>query len=149
MSDDLQAVLAEALYHHDLATIGRSSWASMEDHLTATYLALATAAIAALREHRDLVVAAVGMDVPHQECIQAALGNRTVDPRERTLELRDEVRQLREWVLWIHYIKSAEPCHYDHHDYCQTHYLGEKPCPNERATAFLAAILSGEASDGR
>ena len=29
------------------------------------------------------------------------------------------------------------PCRYDHHDLCQAHYLHERPCPYERARAFL------------
>lgn len=33
-----------------------------------------------------------------------------------------------------------DPCDYDHHDYCQTHGLHNRPCVNERATALIAAV---------
>lgn len=32
--------------------------------------------------------------VPHQECIKAALRDGTVDPRERTMQLRDDIARL-------------------------------------------------------
>lgn len=31
-----------------------------------------------------------------------------------------------------------DPCWYDHHGYCQAHWLHEAPCPVERAKEFLA-----------
>ena len=31
-----------------------------------------------------------------------------------------------------------ETCSYDHHGYCQTHRLGDKPCEMERTRIFLA-----------
>jgi len=30
-----------------------------------------------------------------------------------------------------------DPCHYDHHGYCQEHFLHERPCPFERAKEWL------------
>lgn len=30
-----------------------------------------------------------------------------------------------------------EPCRYDHHGYCQSHSLAEKPCPHETAKHVL------------
>lgn len=32
-----------------------------------------------------------------------------------------------------------DACRYDHHGYCQTHFLHERPCPYERARAALAS----------
>jgi len=61
MSDDLQAVLAEAIYHHDLDTTGQPL-PDVPELLTDTYLDLALAVIEALRDHRDLVPAAIGME---------------------------------------------------------------------------------------
>lgn len=34
-------------------------------------------------------------------------------------------------------LTDDEPCSYDHHGYCQTHWLHERPCPNERVRALL------------
>lgn len=34
-------------------------------------------------------------------------------------------------------LTDHDPCHYDHHGYCQAHSLDEKPCPHERAQALL------------
>lgn len=34
-------------------------------------------------------------------------------------------------------LTDSEPCRYDHHGYCQTHYLHERPCPHERAKEVL------------
>ena len=31
-----------------------------------------------------------------------------------------------------------DPCHYDDNNLCQAHFLHERPCPYERAAAFLA-----------
>jgi hypothetical protein len=33
---------------------------------------------------------------------------------------------------------DLEPCRYDHHDNCQAHSLGVRPCEHEQAKAFLA-----------
>lgn len=33
---------------------------------------------------------------------------------------------------------DVDPCHYDHHGYCQAHSLHRRPCPHERAGALLA-----------
>jgi hypothetical protein len=30
-----------------------------------------------------------------------------------------------------------DACEYDHHGYCQSHFLHERPCPHERAQAIL------------
>lgn len=30
-------------------------------------------------------------------------------------------------------LADKDTCHYDHHDYCQTHLLQPRPCPHERA----------------
>lgn len=35
------------------------------------------------------------------------------------------------------------PCWYDHHDYCQAHWLDEKPCPVEALDAAIADLESG------
>lgn len=37
-------------------------------------------------------------------------------------------------------LSDDEACSYDHHGYCQTHNLQEKPCPHERAQQILAAM---------
>lgn len=37
-----------------------------------------------------------------------------------------------------------EPCRYDHHDYCQTHWLDAQPCPVEKVRAVLAHLDSIE-----
>lgn len=35
-------------------------------------------------------------------------------------------------------LNDDAPCVYDHHDLCQSHFLGERPCPFERAKAIVA-----------
>jgi hypothetical protein len=32
---------------------------------------------------------------------------------------------------------DPDPCQYDHHDYCQSHSLHERPCPHQRAKELL------------
>jgi len=44
--------------------------------------------------------------------------------------LTSEVETLRALVTEL---VDADPCRYDHHGYCQTHSLHEKPCPHEQA----------------
>lgn len=46
---------------------------------------------------------------------------------------RGAVDLLREFIE-----PQTEPCWYDHHGYCQAHWLHEKPCPVERALDYLA-----------
>ncbi len=38
---------------------------------------------------------------------------------------------------------DEDDCRYDHHGYCQTHNLGEQPCPHEQAKPLLP-MLGGE-----
>lgn len=47
-----------------------------------------------------------------------------------------EVEQLRGWVRWIGTCQP-DPCRYDHHGYCQSHNLDERPCPMEGIHAYL------------
>jgi len=54
---------------------------------------------------------------------------------ERIAELEAECERLRGLVDELH--DPDEACRYDHHGYCQTHSLGERPCPHERARAAL------------
>jgi hypothetical protein len=35
-------------------------------------------------------------------------------------------------------LTDSDPCQYDHNDFCQAHHLHERPCPHERAKAWLA-----------
>ena len=35
------------------------------------------------------------------------------------------------------FVSSGDPCHYDHHGYCQSHLLGENPCEHEVAKDLL------------
>jgi len=32
---------------------------------------------------------------------------------------------------------DSSPCRYDHHGYCQEHFLHMRPCPHERANELL------------
>jgi hypothetical protein len=38
----------------------------------------------------------------------------------------------------IEELTHDDECQYDHHGYCQAHFLHERPCPHERAKALLA-----------
>jgi hypothetical protein len=56
---------------------------------------------------------------------------------ERIAELsRDRDRQLAEARAIIERFVDDDPCHYDHDDFCQTHY-NERPCNHELARVFL------------
>lgn len=35
--------------------------------------------------------------------------------------------------LVVRALVDPDPCHYDHHGYCQAHSLHEQPCPHEVA----------------
>lgn len=51
------------------------------------------------------------IDTPHIECVKAALRNGTVDPRERTVELRDEVHRLQAWISrLVPDVSCEDPC---------------------------------------
>jgi len=54
----------------------------------------------------------------------------------------EAIALLREFV-------DAEPCVYDHNGLCQTHFLGERPCENERARELLAASGESQGSETR
>lgn len=42
-------------------------------------------------------------------------------------------------------LADGEVCHYDHHGYCQTHFLHEKPCPMEVINKFYEkGMVKGE-----
>lgn len=41
---------------------------------------------------------------------------------------------------------QTEECRYDHHGYCQAHWLHERPCPVERAKALLSEPERGAVS---
>lgn len=43
------------------------------------------------------------------------------------------------------FVTSEGPCRYDHHGYCQEHWIGDGPCPIADVRATLAR-LDGEAS---
>lgn len=58
-----------------------------------------------------------------------------------TLRLRDEARQMADWLGWVVECNDVE-CRYDHDDVCQAHYLDPKPCPMERITAYLQEAAS-------
>lgn len=32
---------------------------------------------------------------------------------------------------------ESEPCRYDHHGYCQSHWMHEYPCPIEKAKQMI------------
>lgn len=59
--------------------------------------------------------------------------------------LQAEVERLRDWAKiegdLLLELTDQEPCSYDHHDYCQTHGLSERPCIQERARAWLGCPL--------
>lgn len=42
---------------------------------------------------------------------------------------------------------DREPCQYDHHGYCQAHHLQERPCPHERAVAFMARLPAANSTN--
>ena len=41
-------------------------------------------------------------------------------------------------------LTDNEVCSYDHHGYCQTHFLSEKPCPNETAIKVFEKLPKGK-----
>lgn len=69
-------------------------------------------------------------------CVEAHAYLDETDADERDA-LRDQLGTARE--LLAEFVDDEE-CVYDHHGYCQTHRLGEMPCENTRARAFLAAV---------
>lgn len=46
--------------------------------------------------------------------------------------------RLNELIAVLEDLIDSEACSYDHHGYCQSHSLHEKPCPHERAKKLLA-----------
>lgn len=50
----------------------------------------------------------------------------------------------RELLRTIVAAQGDDACSYDHHGYCQTHYLHEQPCPVEQARDLLDAEPVGE-----
>ena len=45
-------------------------------------------------------------------------------------------------------LADDERCHYDHHGYCQTHFLHERPCPMELINECSQKIEESEQSEG-
>ena len=39
-------------------------------------------------------------------------------------------------------LADGETCHYDHHGYCQTHFLHSKPCPMEIINSKAKEIVN-------
>ena len=62
--------------------------------------------------------------------------NRAATPAE-ILALLDErdahQREIAELSALIGRMYDDDPCSYDHHNYCQSHSLHERPCPHEIA----------------
>jgi hypothetical protein len=91
---------------------------------------------------RLLDLAAIEADLPSGDptqpmTFQHATAGHHVRP------LLAEVKLLRELVKDL--ADVSEPCDYDHHGYCQTHSLDERPCPHERAAALLATAAEAGA----
>lgn len=59
----------------------------------------------------------------------------------RTWERAEEIASLLNdnegAVELIRELADPDPCHYDHHGYCQAHSGHERPCPHERARDLL------------
>ena len=39
-------------------------------------------------------------------------------------------------------LADGDTCHYDHHGYCQTHFLHSKPCPMEIINSKAKEIVN-------
>ena len=58
--------------------------------------------------------------------LKAVLAN-----RNRQADMIAELRGL------LDEMTDSQSCNFDHHGYCQTHNLHERPCPHERAKKIL------------
>lgn len=47
-------------------------------------------------------------------------------------------RCVQELLSLLSELTDDMPCRYDHHGYCQSHWLHVKPCPNDRARLILS-----------
>jgi len=45
-------------------------------------------------------------------------------------------------------LADDEDCWYDHHGYCQTHFLHERPCPMELINECSRKVQEAEQSEG-
>lgn len=70
-------------------------------------------------------------DVPIEEKDKRAIKELAVLMFERGQDFKKAISLLKEWERL-----NEEPCHYDHHGYCQTHYLQED-CVYKRTWDFL------------
>lgn len=75
-----------------------------------------------------------------------AIGGRDTDSDEELGQLREQLAVLRDLVGDL---ADPDPCHYDHHGYCQAHgwFATEPVCPMARAVEL--GLIPDDKEDGR